>query len=311
MSRTRVVAIVGPTASGKTDLALSLAERVGGEIVSADARQVYRRLDVGTAKPSPADRRRVPHHCLDLVEPTEAFDVARYCAAADAAIAAARDRGRPVVVVGGTGLYVRVLLRGLCAASGRDDALRAWLSAFAACDPRAARRWLTRLDPAAAARVHRNDWMRTVRALEVALTTGRPLSAGQAEHGFAAARYDARLVGLAVPAADLQVRIAQRAHDMVARGWLEEVAALRGDLPADAPAWQTLGYRELRAHLAGETTLVEALEATVRATRRFAKRQRTWFRHEPDVSWHDPFRERDGVLDAATAFLVANPPDAG
>jgi tRNA dimethylallyltransferase len=311
MSRTRVVAIVGPTASGKTDLALSLAARVGGEIVSADARQVYRRLDVGTAKPSPADRRRVPHHCLDLVEPTEAFDVARYCAAADAAIAAVRGRGRPVVVVGGTGLYVRVLLRGLCEASGRDDALRAWLSTFVACAPREARRWLTRLDPAAAGRIHRNDWMRTVRALEVALATGRPLSSGQAEHGFAAARYDALLVGLAVPAADLQARIARRARDMVADGWLEEVAALRGDLPADAPAWQTLGYRELRAHLAGETTLAEALEATVRATRRFAKRQRTWFRHEPGVSWHDPLRERDGVLDAAAAFLVANPPDAG
>jgi tRNA dimethylallyltransferase len=310
-SRTRLVAIVGPTASGKTALALDLAQRVGGEIVSADARQVYRGLDVGTAKPTADERRRVAHHCLDLAEPSQLFDVARYCEAADAAIAALRRRGRPVVVVGGTGLYVRVLLRGLCAGSVRDEPLRRWLVRFVSGSGAEARRWLLRLDPAAADRIHRNDHVRMVRALEVALGTGRPLSGEQAAHGFAAARYDALVVGLAVPQAALQARIAARAHDMVARGWLEEVATLHRDQPPDAPAWQTLGYRELRAHLAGETSLAEALAATVSATRRFAKRQGTWFRREADVCWHDPVQEREGVLDVAAAFLVANPPDAG
>jgi tRNA dimethylallyltransferase len=216
-----------------------------------------------------------------------------------------------VVVVGGTGLYVRVLLRGLCGGNGRDESLRQWLSRFVSDSGAEARRWLFRLDPVAADRIHRNDHVRLVRALEVALGTGRPLSAEQAAHGFAAARYDALVVGLAVPQAALQARIAARAHDMVARGWLEEVATLHRDLAPDAPAWQTLGYRELRAHLAGETSLAEALAATVGATRRFAKRQRTWFRREADVCWHDPLQEREGVLDVTAAFLVANPPDAG
>jgi tRNA dimethylallyltransferase len=311
MSRPRLVAIVSPTASGKTELALALAERVGGEIVSADARQIYRGLDVGTAKPTAEERRGVLHHCLDLADPAERFDVARYREAADAAIAAAGRRGRPVVVVGGTGLYVRVLLHGLCEGSGRDEALRRWVGGFVTTAGADAWRWLARLDPVAAARIHRNDRVRMVRALEVALGTGRPLSAEQAAHRFAVTPYDALIVGLAVPSAELHARIAARASSMLARGWLDEVTRLRRDLPPDAPGWQTLGYRELRAHLDGETSLAEALEATVRATRRFAKRQRTWFRHEADVCWHDPRSEREGVLDAAAAFLVANPPDAG
>ena len=311
IGRPRLVAIVGPTASGKTRLALEIAERVGGEIVSADARQVYRRLDVGTAKPSAEERRRVLHHGLDLAEPWERCDVVRWREAADAAIAACQAGGRPVVVAGGTGLYVRVLLRGLCAGSGRDEALRAWLSPFAAAEPRVARRWLARLDPPAAQRIHPHDRVRTVRALEVALATGRTLSAEQAAHGFAAARYDALLIGLAVPPAVLRDRIVRRVHEMLAQGWLAEVATLQRDLPVDAPAWQTLGYRELRAHLAGETSLAAAVEATVRATWRLAKRQRTWFRHESDVCWHDPLHEREGIVDAAAAFLVANPPTAG
>jgi len=311
MSRPRFVAIVGPTATGKTALALEVAEAVGGEIVSADARQIYRRLDIGTAKPTVAERARVPHHCLDLAEPVERFDVGRFRAAATQAIDRLTRAGRPIVIAGGTGLYVRVLLRGLCATGVPNERLRDALTRAAEREPAELRRWLERLDSPAALRIHPNDRVRTVRALEVALSSGRRLSDQQSEHAFKESPYEALVLALAVPPATLAHRIEARVHSMVAAGWLDEVAALATDVPADAPGWQTLGYRELRGHLAGECTLDEALASTVSATRRLAKRQRTWFRAEPGLRWVDPVLDRGSVVAQARAFLVANQPDAG
>jgi tRNA dimethylallyltransferase len=299
---TRVVCIVGPTASGKTALALELADRLGGEIVSADSRQIYRGLDVGTAKPTPAERVRVPHHCLDLVDPGESFDVARFRTAAAGAIAAIAARGHVPLVVGGTGLYVRALLRGLCPAPPRAPALRAELEAAVAAEGSAAlHRRLATLDPAAAARVAPRDRVRIVRALEVALASGVPLSRWQAEHRFAERPYDALVIGLARPTAELDARIAARAHAMVAAGFLDEVRTLadRG-LVVDA-----VGYREMLACVDGGTDVATAVAATVRATRRFAKRQRTWFRREPDVVWHHPEADVDAIVAATTAFVAA------
>src|SRR5437867_1042823 len=215
----RVLCIVGPTASGKSALALDLAERVGGEIVSADSRRVYRDLDIGTAKPTAAERARVPHHCLDLVAPSEAFDAARFRDAAGAAIADIVRRGRNALVVGGTGLYVRVLLHGLCPATPRVPALRAVLGRMVAeRGAPALHRGLVALDPAAAARIAPADAVRIVRALEVGLATGVRLSAWQAAHRFAPAPYDALVLGLARPATELGARIGARAHAMVASG---------------------------------------------------------------------------------------------
>ena len=301
-SRPRVVCVVGPTASGKSALALRLAEALGGEIVSVDSRQVYRRLDVGTAKPTAAERRRVRHHCLDLVEPDVAFDAAAFRTAAGAAIADVVARGRVPLLVGCTGLWVRIVLRGLCPAPPRAPRLRRVLQAKVAAEgPPALHRWLAALDPATAARVHPNDPARIVRGVEVALASGIPLSRWQAGHAFGEAPYEALVLGLAWPVAALDARIAARAEAMVAGGFVEEVRALRAaGFGAGAPGMAAVGYREMLAHVEGRTALADALAATVRATRRLAKRQRTWFRREPGVVWHPA----DALDDAGVATLV-------
>jgi tRNA dimethylallyltransferase len=305
MTRPRVVCLVGPTASGKTPLALDLAEALGAEIVSADSRQVYRCLDVGTAKPTAAERRRIPHHCLDLVDPEEAFDVARFRNAAAAALGGIAARGRAGLVVGGTGLWVRVLLRGLCPAPPRVPAIRAALCALGArCGVAELHRCLARIDPAAAARIRPRDEVRLVRALEVAFASGRRLSTWQAEHAFAEAPYDALVVGLGLPVAELDARIARRARDMIAAGFADEVSTLRARVPESAPAWASVGYREMRAYVEGACDLTHALAATVLSTRRFAKRQRTWFRAEPGVVWRHPVSDRERVKAEARAFLA-------
>ena len=306
MSRPRVVCLVGPTAAGKTALALALAEQLGGEIVSADSRLVYRRLDIGTAKPTRAEQQRVRHHCLDLVEPTESFDVARYRAAAAAAIADVTARGRVPLVVGGTGLWVRALLRGLCPAPPRVPALRAELDAVAARDGSGAlHARLSTLDPVSAARLHPHDRVRIVRAIEVAIASGQPLSAWQTAHRFSEAPFDVFCAGLATEPGVLADRIAARVDDMLARGWLGEVAALVADgLTDDAPAWQTLGYRELRSVTRGDLTLAEATVVIRRATLRFAARQRTWFRREPDMHWYVGDDDPTPLRDAITTFLA-------
>ncbi len=302
----RVVCLVGPTASGKTHLALELADALGAEIVSADSRQVYRGLDVGTAKPSHAERRRVPHHCLDLVDPEDGFDAARFRTAAATALAEVGGRARPALVVGGTGLWVRVLLRGLCPAPPRAPAVRAALHALAARRGLAElHRHLAAIDPAAAERIHAHDRVRLERALEVALASGRRLSDWQAAHRFAESPYDALVLGLDVPAPVLDARIARRADAMVRAGFVEEVRGLRArGLPDAAPAWASVGYREMRAHVDGAADLATALAAMVRATRRFAKRQRTWFRAEPGIVWRRPDEERARVHAEVAAFLA-------
>jgi tRNA dimethylallyltransferase len=303
MSRPRLVCLVGPTASGKSALALELAAALDAEIVSADSRQVYRGLDVGTAKPSAAERARVRHHCLDLVGPDEPFDVARFRAAATAAIADAHARGKAVIVAGGTGLYVRALLSGLCPAPASPPALRDALAAeMRAVGPAALHRRLALADPLAAAHINPNDGARIGRALAVALSTGRPLSAWQAEHGFREAPYDALVIGLAWPADELATRIRTRAGVMVAAGFEARALARRGLVP-DAPAFRAVGYREMLACAAGTSDLDTALAATVHATCRFAKRQRTWFRARPEVVWRHPGAERGKLLREATAFL--------
>jgi tRNA dimethylallyltransferase len=305
MTRPRVVCLVGPTASGKTELALELAEGAGAEIVSADSRQVYRHLDIGTAKPTAAERRRVPHHCLDVVDPDERFDAARFRAAASSVLAEVSARGCPGLVVGGTGLWIRVLLRGLCPAPGAAPALRAALHALAErCGIEELHRCLAVIDPPAATRIRPRDAVRLVRALEVAFSSGRRLSAWQTAHGFADAPYEVLLLGLAVPGSELNARIAARAQGMVAAGFADEVAALRARVGADAPAWASVGYREMRAYVEGTSSLDDALAATVLATRRFAKRQRTWFRAEAGILWRHPVADRARIMAEARVFLV-------
>jgi tRNA dimethylallyltransferase len=301
------VCLLGPTASGKSALALALATRFDAEIVSADSRQVYRGLDVGTAKPTAAERRQVPHHCIDVADPHETYDAARFRAAAAAAIADIHARGRTALVVGGTGLYLRALLRGLCPAPAAVPALRAVLRAMIARrGTDVAHRALAAVDPAAAARIGARDAVRIVRALEVGLATGVPLSRWQATHRFAERPYRTLVVGLARAPEELAARIAARADAMLAAGFLDEVRALVGHgIASDAPAWRAVGYAEMRAWAEGRSDRERALAATIAATRRFAKRQRTWFRREPDVVWRHPEDDRAAIVDEVEAFLAA------
>ncbi len=301
----RVVAVVGPTAVGKSALALALAERLGAEIVSADSRQLYRGLDVGTAKPSRAERARVPHHMIDVADPDERFDAARFRREALAAIAAATAAGRPVVVCGGTGLYVRALRRGLFRGPAAVPELRAALYERERLEGGGTlHRELAAVDPPAAARLHPNDQVRIVRALEVFRITGRPISAWQAEHAFADDDVDLLVLGCARPAKELALRIEARCDGMLELGLLDEIRTLVARGYADAPALASVGYREMGAHLSGALTYAAAREAFARATRRLAKRQRTWWRSDPTVEWFHPDRDGDALLARAAAWLV-------
>lgn len=284
-----VLAIVGPTAVGKSALAMAVAERAGAEIVSGDALQVYRGFDVGTAKPSTAERARVPHHVVDVLDPTERFSAGRFVTMARAALDEIAGRGRPALIVGGSGLYLRALLEGIAPLPPVDPSLRAELDRRLETEGLAAlRRELERLDPATAARLGSGDRQRILRALEVVLATGRPLSRWLADRPFGREPLPARRVGLTLPRALLYDRIEARVRRMCDAGWLDEVRRLLSEgVPREAPAFQAIGYAQWVRHLAGELDEGEAFRRIVIATRRYAKRQETWFRRETNVEWCD------------------------
>jgi tRNA dimethylallyltransferase len=280
-------AVVGPTATGKSALALELAEQLGGEVVCLDSAQVFRGLDVGTAKPTAAEQARVPHHLLDVLEPDAQWSAADYARAADEAIAVIRGRGRVPLLCGGTGLWLRALTRGIFEAPPIDHALReAIREELRVRGPEALHRELAAVDPAAAARIHPTDPQRIGRALEVHRQAGIPISELQAAHGFRAVRHRLVAVALEVERALLAERIAARARAMYAGGLLEETAAcLARGISREAPGLRTIGYRDAVRCLTGELDRAAAEEATIVATRQYAKRQRNWFRHEPEVAW--------------------------
>jgi tRNA dimethylallyltransferase len=280
-----LITVVGPTASGKTDLAVALARRWGGEVVSADSVQIYREFDVGSGKPTLDQRAGVPHHLIDALHPLDAIDARAYAMLADQAIAEIRRRGRVPVVCGGTFLWIKALVLGLADTPPADPAIRAKHAAIVAAGGREALHSDLRVvDPATAARLAPNDFVRVSRALEVFQLTGRPLSAWHAEHGFSRERYHARLVGVAQAREDLDRRIAARVASMLDRGWVEEVRLLIGRGYLDARAMASVGYKQVRAHVEGSLPQSELEGAIVRATRVFARRQRTWLRDQP-VTW--------------------------
>jgi tRNA dimethylallyltransferase len=274
------VFLTGPTAVGKTAVALALAHRFGAEIVSADSMQVYRGMDIGTAKPTPAERAAVPHHLIDVVEVSERFDVARYVALAHAAIADIQHRGRTPLIVGGTGLYLRALTEGLSEAPDADPALRAELEALGR-EPVLDE--LRRADPEAAARIGPHNFRRLVRALEICRLTGRKSSDLRRQWDRSRPPL---MHGLERDRADLYARCDARVEAMFRAGLVDEVRSLlpRG-LAENITARQALGYKEVIAHLRGEATLEETVEMVKTRTRQFAKRQLTWFRHQARVEW--------------------------
>lgn len=284
-----ITVIAGPTASGKTRLAVQLAQAVGGEIISADSQQVYRHFDIGTAKPSAEELAAVPHHLVSCVEPHEEFSAARWARLADGVIADLQARGKPIVIVGGTGLYLRVLLHGVVDTPARDEALRAELEALAAAQgDLALHSELARVDPASAQRLHVADRVRVIRALEITRLTGTPASQWREAHSFAEDRYAYRLWVLNPERASLYEVINRRVEQMFDSGLLEETRALVDRGLRDAAPMRAVGYSEALECLEGRLTRAEAIAATAQATRHYAKRQWTWFKRERHARFVEP-----------------------
>jgi tRNA dimethylallyltransferase len=288
----RLLAVVGPTASGKSELALQLCRRLDGELVSADSVQIYRRFDIGSAKPSPRDRAELPHHLIDECDALEPVDAARFATLARTRIGEIIARGKRPVVCGGTFLWVRALVYGLAAAPAADETIRARHRAEA---ERHGRTWLharlLAVDPESHARLAPNDLVRVSRALEVHELTGKPIGSLWADHGFRNADYDVRFVAIRHDPARLSERIERRVAAMFERGWLEEVRELLRDGYAEARALRSVGYRQVAEALAAGNPIDtgELAQRITRATRIFVRRQLTWLRDEP-VTWLDPDR---------------------
>lgn len=293
-----IILLAGPTGVGKTAASLNLAERLRTEVVNADSMQIYRRLDIGTAKPSRQERERIRHHLLDIIDPDEDFDAARYLEIAEPVIDAIHQQGKIPLLVGGTGLYLKVLTRGICEAAPADATIRRQLlQESAICGLPRLHQELLKVDPELAAKIHPNDRQRIVRALEVYRLTHTPLSHWQGRHRFQTTRYHSIKVFLFRDRHEMYERIERRVHSMMEQGFLDEVAGLlaMGYSPT-LKSLQALGYKQLIQHLAGQYSMDEAILRIKGATRRYAKRQLTWFRGDPEFSWRHA-EDRQGLED--------------
>ena len=292
-----MIAVMGPTAVGKTELTLRLAREIHGEIVNVDSIQIYRRLDIGSAKPSPSEMRRIRHHLIDIREPDEPFDAADFARVAGLAVQRIRDRGRAVILSGGTGLYLNALLEGLAPCSGSHPALRLMLRRFLALHgSHGLHALLEGKDPEAAARLHENDTFRVVRALEVIFSTGMSLSHWHEVHRKALKGHGVPCVRIALVRSreELYNRIDQRVDLMMEQGFVHEVRSiLEAGYSSALKPLQSLGYRHIIRLLEGQADMDTTAEAIKRDTRRYAKRQLTWFRRQPGIQWFHPDRLLD------------------
>lgn len=300
MEKERIVIIAGPTASGKSALSIDLALEFNGEIVSADSMQVFRHMDIGTAKPSKEDMRRVPHHLVDIVEPTGGYTAAQFRGDAITAITGIRSRGRNPFVIGGTGLYIKALTQGLFPGPKADPDLRKTLEK----DGRdALYERLKQIDPETAASIHPNNRVRVIRALEVYVLTGTPISTFRKDHGFRDELFECLKIGLDCPREALYKRIDERVDRMIEAGLLEETKRLfEAGFGWDLKPMLGLGYKEMAMFLRGECALPEAIALLKRNTRRYAKRQLTWFKADPEIKWFAP-DEKKGIFEAVKGLL--------
>lgn len=304
------IAVVGPTATGKSALAVALAQEIGGEVVACDSTAVYRGIDIGTDKVPAAEQGGIPHHLIDVVGPADVYSAARYAADAARVMRAITARGRTPVIAGGTGFYYRALVRGLFPGPARDTALRARLERVAQRrGVEALHRWLTRVDAGSAARIQPRDLKRLVRALEVYLLTGRPLT----EHFEATASpipdYTVLPIGLQLPREALRVRVARRVDEQFARGVVREVTALLdAGVPSTAHAFSGLVYRQVLEHLHGVRDESATRALIVQENMRYARRQLLWFRKEPGVRWLVGPGEAPDVQAQAFAVIDASGP---
>ena len=297
----KLLCLLGPTAVGKTEIAIQLAQCLDAEIVSVDSRQIYRQMDIGTAKPTPEEQQAARHHLIDCVDISQPFSVADYQSLADAAIADIQNRGKRVLLVGGAGLYFRAIVDGLFEGPGANPALRKRLEAEAAQNGvDSLHKRLQTCDPESADRIHPNNLVRVIRALEVYELTGTPMSELQQQWHPEKQRYPFIAFGLTMPRALLYRRIEQRVDVMLANGLIAEVESLlAAGYARDSVALQSFGYRELIAYLDGDCTYLEAISQLKQNTRRFAKRQLTWFRKDTRIEWMD----RESISDSVGVIL--------
>jgi tRNA dimethylallyltransferase len=303
-----LIVILGPTASGKSALGVSLAEKLDGEIVVCDSTQVYRHFDIGTAKVPKDERSGIPHHLIDLVEPTEVFTAGEYRARAIAVLQELRRRGKTPVFTAGTGLYLRALLEGLSDAPTRSEELRERLRKRAKVEsPEYLHKLLARIDPEAAARIARRDAPKIIRAIEIRVLAGKPVGDVLRSGRTALRGYSILKIGLLPPRPALYRAIDSRVSAMIASGWGSEVRDLiAAGVPRDAKPFQFIGYSELGDHIAGRLSLKSATQQIQLATRRFAKRQITWFRRETDVHWLHGFGTSPETVSTALEIVRTN-----
>ena len=306
--RGRLIAILGPTATGKSAVGLAVAERFGGEIINCDSTAVYRGFDIGTDKVAAADRRGIPHHLIDIADPTEDYTAARYAREAATVIRDIHSRGRLPVLVGGTGFYYRALTRGLFPGPGRDAALRQRLESIA--ERRGApflHHMLWKVDPPSGVRIQPRDLKRLVRALEVFFLTGRALTAHFSDTMSPIPDVDVTAIALRLPAAQISERVTRRVDEQFARGLLDEIRTLlaRG-IPADARPFGGLVYRQALEHLRGLRDEASTRALIAQENRRYARRQLIWFRKEPNLTWFDGPGEAPGTIESVTRLIHAS-----
>ncbi len=306
--KARKILILGVTASGKARLGFNLARQLDGEIISIDSMKVYRRMDIGTAKPSVDVRRQIPYHLIDVVEPSESFSVAMFLEHTEQAVLDILSRGRPVIGVGGTALYIKTLLFGLFEGPGSDETLRNELRARAETEGLAKLHCeLAAIDPTAAERINPNDARRIIRAIEVFRLTGKPISSFQTQFDTQKPEHDWTVIGLRREKSEESHRINARAKKMIDEGLVDEVRALLSeDPPLSQQARAAIGYAEITDHLNGKFSLEDALERIKINTRRLAKGQRTWFKTFRDVHWLDiaPEETPEDILERALSSLT-------
>jgi tRNA dimethylallyltransferase len=297
-----ILIIAGPTCTGKSALAVDLALEFGGEIVNADSMQVYRYFNVGTAKPGADLTEKVPHHLIDIVEPEEEFNASIFKEKADYAIGEIRSRGKVPIIVGGTGLYLRVLLHGLFKVPS-DPRLREELKASYRHNPLGLFETLKEIDPEYSMKISHKDKVRVVRAMEVYRLTGTVMSRWESAHGFADARYHVLKIALRKPREELYKRIDRRVEEMFRRGWLEEVKGLLPKYGEYSKPFSGIGYREIALHIKGSICYEDMIKDIKTQTRRYAKRQVTWFSKEKDIYWFEYPEEMERIKERAAGFL--------
>jgi tRNA dimethylallyltransferase len=302
-NKPKIIVVCGPTGIGKTAVGIKLAERLGGEIISADSMQIYRRMDIGTAKPTPAEQAQIVHHMIDIVEPDKDYDAVQFSKQAGEGIAEISNRGRIPFVVGGTGLYIKALIHGMFQTEPVDPKIRSRLKQeLAQGGSRCLYGRLEKIDPNTAGRLHPNDSYRILRALETIESSGKTISEHHQHHGFENERFNAFKIGLWRDRQKLYERIDQRVDLMIEAGLVKEVKKLLSmGYSAELKSMQSIGYRHVVGFLNGSLPWDECLRTLKRDTRRFAKRQFTWFCADPQIKWYQP-EQMDQIFDAVERF---------